>query len=331
MSRLYFDNRWCAPHGIGRFATEVRRRLGGFDDISIEGSPTGRLDALRLANFLSGRKASGYFSPGFNVPAWAKCPVITTIHDLIHIHDPSERTWAKAAYYRFVQRPVVRQAPVTLTVSEYSRQQIVQWYGVPESKVVCVGNGVSESFTPDGRTAPAERPFFLYVGNIKPHKNVTTLLTAMSQVATKCDATLVMVSKPDARLRRQVAESSLEGKVTFMVGLDDPQLASLYRAATALVLPSRWEGFGLPLVEAMSCGCPVIGSNRTAIPEVLGGAGELFDPDQPEALVEKMMSLFEDSMLRVRLREQGLVRADAFNWDRVADKIRQTITPHLAG
>ncbi len=132
MSRFFFDHRWCGTHGIGRFATEVRKRLTGFTDLALSGSPTHPLDALRVAFSLKRSRAKAYLSPGFNVPAGARCPVIATIHDLIHVHFADERTRAKLAYYRYIQRPIVRRSPLTLTVSQYSRQQIIEWYGVPE-------------------------------------------------------------------------------------------------------------------------------------------------------------------------------------------------------
>lgn len=328
MSQLFFDHRWCAPHGIGRFATEVRRRLSGFSDLPISGSPTWPLDPVRLACRL--RRARGFFSPGFNVPLNPNYPVVVTIHDLIHIHYAKERSALKSAYYRLIQRPIVRRSPIILTVSEFSRQEIMRWYGVPEGRVVCVGNGVSKKFHEHGDSYPADHPFFLYVGNAKPHKNLKTLLAAMASVVGEHDVRLTLVTDPNAELRKQILAAGLERRVTFATGLDDEQLASLYRAAIALVLPSHYEGFGLPLVEAMACGCPVIGSNCTSIPEVLGGAGELFDPNRPAALADKMRALIGDTDLRDQLRRKGLSRATVFSWDRVAAKVRETLAPHLS-
>ncbi len=330
MSQLFYDHRWCILHGIGRFATEVRKRLEGFVDIPLTGYPTQPLDAFRLAASLQRSKATAFFSPGFNVPAWSRCPVIATVHDLIHVHFADERTSAKLAYYRFIQRPVVRRAPVTLTVSEYSRRQIIQWYGVPESRVVSVGNGISEDFGDEGEAFRSERPYFLYVGNDRPHKNVQTLLSAMSQVIQDHDVTLMLVTRRTASLDQKISAAGLQDHVTTVSGVDDRALAMRYRGALGLVMPSHYEGFGLPVLEAMACGCPVIGANCTSIPEVLDGAGLLFDPNDVDALADKMRSLSTDASLRADLRARGLARASAFTWDSVASKIRETIAPYLS-
>ena len=157
MPGFYFDHRWCAPHGIGRFATEIRSRLSGWNDLPMKGYPTHPLDAFKLARCLNRENATLFFSPGFNVPAWSKCPSICTVHDLIHVHYAHQRSSLTLAYYRMIQRPIVRRSPLTLTVSEFSRQQIIEWYNVPEERVVCVGNGVSNDFTPEGGIGT---PFF---------------------------------------------------------------------------------------------------------------------------------------------------------------------------
>lgn len=327
MSELYFDHRWCAPHGIGRFATEVRQRLVGFADLPIGGSPTSPIDACTLARWLGRSGAKTFFTPGFNVPAWSKCNIVTTVHDLIHVHFRDEASVLKTAYYRYVQRPVIRRSPVTLTVSEFSRQQIIQWYGVDEDRVVVVGNGVSEDFTAEGPAAANDRPYFFYVGNAKPHKNVNALLHAFSMLSRTEDVALKLVMKPNDDLLGRVADLSIANRVEFLTGLSDSQLAALYRGASALVLPSYFEGFGLPIVEAMACGCPVIGANRTSIPEVAGKAGLLFEPDDHEQLADAMKRMLGESQERDTLVAHGTERAKEFQWAHVASKVQAALDP----
>lgn len=326
MSALYFDHRWGGAHGIGRFAIEVRRRLAGFTDLPLGGSPTHPADSIRLAQFLHRAHAKFFLSPGFNVPLWSRCQVIATIHDLIHVHFPMERTSAKLAYYRWIQRRMIRNAPVTLTVSEFSRRQIVEWYGVPEGRVVSVGNGVSEAFYQTTEPKQLARPYFLYVGNSKPHKNLGVLLDAMKRLSADHDVELVMVMHPDRSLQSEVVRRGLEGRLTIRGGMDDWELASWYRGAVALVLPSLYEGFGLPIVEAMASGCPVIGSDRTAIPEVIGNAGLIFNACDPSELECRMRQLLSDESLRGWLCGIGRLRADKFRWDSVASRIRNAIS-----
>ena len=177
---------------------------------------------------------------------------------------------------------------MTLTVSEFSKQQIVDWYGISEDRVVVVGNGVSSEFTDQGAIYDSDVPYFLYVGNAKPHKNLTTLLDAFALVAAKTDCKLILATQSSRSLDKQIAKLPKYTQVEVVSGLSDSSLAQLYRGATALVLPSFYEGFGLPLVEAMACACPVIAADRTSIPEVLAGVGQLFDPQDVDGLAQLM-------------------------------------------
>ena len=334
MPAIFYDQRWCVQHGIGRFATELRKRLieshaVPLRDVNLAHAPTDPLDAIRLSRFLRRNGASLFISPGFNVPLMPSCTVVATIHDLIHVHYKQERSLPKSLYYRLIQRPVIRRSPFTLTVSEFSRQQIIQWYGLAESSVVSIGNGISEAFMRIGVKHQRGRPYFMYVGNTKPHKNVSGLLDALMRLTHAVDAELVMIVKEDDWLKNEINSRSLAERITLLSGISDIQLATYYRGAVATVLPSHYEGFGLPLVESMACGCPVIGADTTSIPEVIKGAGELFDPDDSSELAERMLGLINSTSRRNLLGERGICRALDFSWDSVADKAVNALRPIL--
>jgi glycosyltransferase involved in cell wall biosynthesis len=334
MTRIFYDQRWCVQNGIGRFATELKSRLRdvygiSLRDVKLKHAPTHPLDALRLSWYLATQKASLFISPGFNVPIWSRCPVVATVHDLIHVRHKGEQTLAKSLYYRFLQRPVVRRSPVTLTVSEFSKSQILDWYDLPEWKVVSVQNGISNAFRKDGPTRSVDDPYFVYVGNTKPHKNLPALLDAFSSIAKTTRARLLMVVKSDPWLQHQLQERGLNERVDLVSGIDDETLATYYRGAVATILPSYFEGFGLPLVEAMACGCPVVGANVTSIPEVVGSAGILFSPENPSELAAIMMELLTDTHRCHQLSNQGITRAQDFSWDRVAESTFHAIKPLL--
>lgn len=334
MSKIFFDQRWCIQHGIGRFATELRQRLRTtyslpILDVGLANYPTHPMDPWWLSRFLKSNGATAYISPGFNVPIASPCPVITTIHDLIHVKYAGERQWLKSLYYRFLQRPVVRRSPMTLTVSEFSRREIIEWYGVSEQQVVSVGNGISDAFQNDGPERQTQTPYFIYVGNNRPHKNVGVLLDALSGLSNQCDASLLMVTKRDAELERMIQQRNLTDRIEIISGIDDAELATCYRGAVAMVLPSHYEGFGLPLVEAMACGCPVIGSNVTSIPEVVQDAGLLFSPDDSNGLAAHMIRVLRDAAFRNRLIELGRSRTSTISWDRVAEQAFTAIAPRL--
>jgi glycosyltransferase involved in cell wall biosynthesis len=280
--------------------------------------------------FLSpGFNVPAFKTPTFHVPSWRQCRVIATIHDLIHVRFAAERTAAKLAYYRWIQRPVIRRAPITLTVSEFSRRQIIEWYGVPETRVVCVGNGVSDEFFESGPSASFSRPFFLYVGNTKPHKNTGVLLDATRNLIRDHDIALVMVMKSNETIEKQIDIRGLQSHVTLISGLSDHELATWYRGAIGLVMPSLYEGFGLPVVEAMACGCPVIGSDRTSIPEVMDNAGILFRAEDSSHLEECMRALLDDTSVRADLKLKGTRRAPEFRWDAVANRVQNAISQYL--
>ncbi|KAA1262403.1 Glycogen synthase [Rubripirellula obstinata] len=334
MPRVFYDQRWCVQNGIGRFATELKSRLENehaldLRDVELSHPPTHPLDSIRLSRYLFCNKASLFISPGFNVPIWSRCPVVATVHDLIHVQFAGEQTLAKSLYYRFLQRPVIRRSPVTLTVSDFSRQQIVDWYGLAESKVVSVRNGISDAFKPDGPAHITESPYFVYVGNTKSHKNLPALLDAIQSVAKTTNANLLMVVKSDQWLQTQLQERGLTERVEVVSGVDDEKLASFYRGAVATILPSYFEGFGLPLVEAMACGCPVVGANVTSIPEVIGDAGLLFSPDDSAELAEIILGLLKDDQHCQALSCRGLRRAQDFSWDQVASLAYAAISPLL--
>ena len=192
---------------------------------------------------------------------------------------------------------------------------------------------VTESQPIFANTASSSPPIALSFSTWETRNRTRTfqrLLAAMAILVPKHDVMLMLVTKPEPELREQIAAFGLERHVTFASGLTDEQLACRYRAAIALVLPSHYEGFGLPIVEAMACGCPVIGSDCTSIPEVMGGAGELFDADDSESLADKMRTLLASPDARAQLRQRGLARATDFTWDRVASRVRTTIAQHLS-
>jgi glycosyltransferase involved in cell wall biosynthesis len=216
---------------------------------------------------------------------------------------------------------MVRSAPVTLTVSEYSRQQIIHYYDLDPVKVVNVGNGVSEAFLANGPAHQSIRPYFLYVGADRPHKNIELALRALKKVRGELDLAMICASNDRLVLQDRIDRLGLSADVQVVSNLDDEALARLYRGAIALILPSNYEGFGLPLVEALASGCEVIASNCTSIPEVLAGHGRLFEPNSLDELTQAMLTVASKSVRDESLSVKRRDRAADFNWDRVAERI----------
>lgn len=322
--QMLFDSRWMGPHGIGRFASEVSKRCG-FLPLAIKGRPLDLIDPWRLHAALRQSKTTHFFSPGFNAPLARPCSFSLTVHDLIHLDVKAERSFAKSLYYDWVVKPALNNAEVVFTVSEYSRGRIIDWSGISANRVVCVGNGVDAEFSPEGELWQNSRPYLLYVGNQKPHKNVEGLVAAFSASNLKGDFDLLLTGALSDSVRQVIAAHGLENRVRALGLVAEIDLPALYRSAYAVVMPSRYEGFGLPLVEAMASGTPVLSSNRTSLPEVGGDAVAYFEPDDLDSFVSGLNALL-DKYLCNRLRAAGLERAKRFRWDEVAAKVGGAIS-----
>lgn len=322
---IYFDARWAGSHGIGRFASEVQARLPGIVPLRILGTKLSPFDPLAISLALASRKTGCYLSPGFNPPLRSPIPFAFTIHDLIHLQVPQESSALRRTYYAAVVRPATRRAMRILTVSESSRHDILEWSGLDESAVVSVGNGVSPAFHP-APTRHEGPPYFLHVGRRVGHKNIPRLLAAFAASRACADARLVFTGAADANTVDCSRAMGVGGKIMFAGDIDDKRLAELYRNALALVFPSLQEGFGLPVVEAMACGTPVIASNIRSLREITGlGNACLVDPLDTDAIAGAMDAIYENSDERARLSASGLARSRNFRWSEVAARVEAAL------
>jgi glycosyltransferase involved in cell wall biosynthesis len=255
-------------------------------------------------------------------------------------------------FWKAKQRLAVSQADLILTVSEYSRQSIIDYFGLPQSRVRAITEGPNSIFRLKARDEElaaalsrhglqvADR-FLLYVGGISPHKNLRTLLEAFFQITRDVafsDVKLALVGDYEGDpfysdypwLRSRVEQLALEERVLFMGFVADEDLAHLYNAATLFVLPSLEEGFGLPVVEAMSCGAPVVCSNTGSLPEVVGEAGRFFDPLSLDSMVRVIREVLSDEAQRVELSRKGLSRSREFTWEAAASRTAELFAELLA-
>ena len=300
---IHYDPRWSGPHGIGRFSDEVIARLPGAQPLAIRARRLSLLDPLATTLAVAGLRSGAYFTPGFNPPLRSPVPFVFCIHDLIHLRFAAESTPARRAYYRLVVAPASRRAFRVLTVSDYSRREILEWSGLPGDRVEVVGNGVAAVFRPDGPRHQPGYPYFLHVGRRAAHKNVERLVAA--HAASRCGR---------------------EVRLLFTGDLGDEQLAAHYRGAVALAFPSLYEGFGIPIIEAMACGTPVLTSDATAIPGTAGeGNALMVDPLRVEAIAAGLDRLAEDASLRENFRQRGLARAAEFSWEKVVEKVGRVL------
>lgn len=321
MQEILYDARWIGLSGMGRFAGEVSKRVAALTYYRAARVPWHAADPALLSAMLWRRRPKLFFSPGFSAPITSPCPFVFTLHDLHHLRVPERSSAAKRAYYRHMIRPACHRAAFVLTVSEFSKREIVEWAGVRPEKVINVGNGIGPPFVSEGAKHAPGFPYLLYVGSRKPHKNLPRLMQAFGVAGLPADVRLILAGWEGPELGGEIQRLGLGGRVICRRCDSDEELASLYRGALGFVFASLYEGFGIPPLEAMACGCPVVTSNAAAIPEVLGDAGLLVDGRNVDEIAAGIHALVEDAGLRERLRQKGFARAKKFTWDETARKI----------
>ena len=276
-------------------------------------------------------------------PVFNRAKIIVTLHDVIAERHP-DLVFPNSRlqfYWNLKRKIALRQADLILTVSENSKRELVTFLGLPERRIRSISEAADPVFTVLPRNGemqemlrrykiePSTR-FLLYVGGISPHKNLDALIAAFRELSTDpCFADLKLVLVGDYRddpflsayhsLKRQIRSAALEDRVIFTGFVPDQDLALLYNAAALFVLPSLEEGFGLPVIEAMACGAPVVSSDRGSLPEVLGDAGRFFDPQDTGMLTGILKQVLTDDALRTEMRSKGLQRTPQFTWAKAAN------------
>ena len=321
---LLFDQRWIGPHGIGRFASEVSKRLP-MKALGASGRPLDLWDPWVLRQRLLKAKPDHFFSPGFNAPLGNPCPFSLTIHDLIHLDVPEERSPMKWAYYQAIVKPALYKARCVFTVSEASRDRLSEWSGLPKNRIVVAGNGVGPEFGPEGPSWRHPKPYVLYIGNQKPHKNVEGLVDAFGASGLSKDFDLLLSGDLSPSIASKIKTLRLKENVIALGPINEKDLPSLYRGAELLVMPSFHEGFGLPLVEAMASGTPVIASRTPALLEIGGPAARFFDPSNPEEMVDALQTVLDRGESQ-KLMTLGLDWVRRYDWDHVAKRVLEGIT-----
>ena len=270
-------------------------------------------------------------SPDFIPPHRPACKSVITVHDLAFLLYPHFLTKESARYYGHIDQ-AVRWTDHIISVSESTKRDTIQHLGVPEEKITVVHEAASSIFQPlDGAEAKeqvrnrfgVDGPYILFVSTIEPRKNVPSLLRALYQLVTcyKEDVRLVLAGGRGWLFEDAFAvvdELELDDRVHFVGRVTSEDLLYLYNAAEMLAHPAFYEGFGLPPLEAMACGLPVVASNVASLPEVVGDAGQLIDPHDVDELTVSMWRVLNDSELREQMREKGLRQAGRFSWERAA-------------
>lgn len=275
--------------------------------------------------------------PHYNVPIFYKGDMVVTIHDLTHLVY-SEFLSSKFAklYAKIMMKIAIKKAKVILTVSEHTKKDLIKFFKVDENKIKVTYLGVKEELIEKSKeevnylyerfNIPRDKKIIMYVGNLKPHKNLERLLTAFSRMKNNEECVLLLVGKAFSNynvLNEKEKELKIEDKVIHTGIVDDKELLDLYNLVDLFVFPSLYEGFGLPVIEAMACGTKVVSSNSSSLPEVGGDKIPYFNPKD----VEEMTKVIEKELERVDTEEEKQSRiewAKSFSWDKTSEEVKST-------
>lgn len=270
-----------------------------------------------------------FFSPTFIAPVIQPRPTVISVHDLMHVVFSDHYSFVHKLYYGWVLRRALKKTKAVITKSESSKRDLIKYYGLPESKIVIVHDGVESHFQPvedEDRISALKKKyglpdnFLLFIGGFKVNKNIEGILKALNLLGG--ERKLVAVSDNNAAIRLLAEKYNIAGKLVCLESVAENDLPLLYNAADLFVSPSLYEGFGLPHLEAMACGTPVVAANASSLPEIVGDAGILVDPNVPEEIAAAMKKILGDEGLRQEMYNKGVARARLFRWDACA---RQTL------
>ena len=360
MTRLVLDARTATDHfpGIGRYvanlsqalsqiapdldlallhdpsATSTRLTLPKLPRMACPASPFSIQQQWIVPRILHQAQAKLYHSPYYLMPYWPGVPSVVTCYDLIPLIYPEYYTASQRLAYRLAHYLALRAACAVLAISEATKADLTRIFHLDPQRVLVTPLAADASFAPRSRTQVAalcrkyalpER-YVLYLGINKPHKNLVGLVQAwqIAMATHQIPNTKLVIAGPwDERYpeAQQLArELNLQEQIVFAGAVEENDLPALYTGADLFVFPSRYEGFGLPVLEAMACGTPVICSNTSSLPEVAGEAALLVDLHQPHALAQAIVRVLQDQALRQSLQEQGLEQAARFSWEHTAEK-----------
>jgi glycosyltransferase involved in cell wall biosynthesis len=316
----------------------VRQLGANFRAVAERARPYSLVEQVSIPMALRREHVDLFHEPHYVLPPLIHCRSVVTIHDCIHLMFPqylpnrAAYAYAKAQIWAAASR-----ADRILTVSEASKNDLLRRFRIPAEKITVIYNAIDDRL----RVAPPravmarvreryqlDGRYVLYVGNIKPHKNLERLIDAFGRLraAGHDDLTLVIIGDQITRyqgLRRAVHQHKLHGHVRFLGFVAIETLAAFYRMASVFVFPSLYEGFGLPPLEAMASGTPVVPSNTSSLPEVTGDAACLVDPNDAESIYDGMARVLTDSAYRDALIERGYARANQFSWEASVRRTRE--------
>lgn len=364
MPHYVLDARTATPHfpGIGRYVANLARalipQLAPTEQLTVFYNPAYPLDLpsgttvsswpvdvspfsprqqWAIPRLLRQHKVDVYHSAYYLMAYITGVPTLLTLYDLIPIHYPAYSTLKARLLFRWATALALRTAQHTLAISEAARRDFLARFRLRPERITAIPLAADPAFTPQSPEVVAALraryalpdTFLLYLGSNKPHKNLVRLIEAWAVVQAEMPGYMLVIAgawlpqHPEPRQRGRTL--GIDDRVCWLGSLPDADLPALYTAADVFVFPSLYEGFGLPVIEAMACGTPVACAKTSSLPEVAGDAAVLFDPTQTEGIADALRRVCGDADLRAGLRRRGLAQATRFSWARTA---QETLTAY---
>ncbi|WP_244919354.1 glycosyltransferase family 4 protein [Nostoc commune] len=285
---------------------------------------------FQLPEIYKNLKSSLLFSPLPEAPLYSNCRFVVTSFDMIPLRF-AKRFSPLTLYHRYYTPQVLKQAQHIICISQTTAKDITDFYKIPASKITSIPLAHDRThFSP--LNLPT-RNYFLYIGRQDPYKNIQRLISAFAALPNYKDYELWLAGPSDRRytpiLKAQVEQLGINNQVKFLDYIPYSELPKIINQAIALVFPSLWEGFGLPVLEAMACGTPVITSNISSLPEVAGDAAILINPYNTGEITEAMQAIANDSVLRSRLSSQGITHSQQFSWEKTGKATGEVLSRYL--
>ena len=284
------------------------------------------------------QKADIFFSPDGFIPLGMSIPKVSMVHDVAYLRYPEHLQPRIRAFYKKWMGRYLAYTDHIITVSEFSKREIIAGYNIPADKISVVYNGITDAYKPISEEQKKHtrdrytngKPYFVYLGAIHPRKNILTLVKAFEHFKSShpSEHQLVLAGRASwhtEEVFKAIAESKWKDSIHLPGYIATAEATTLVASAEAMIYPSLYEGFGLPLVEAMACGVPVICSNVSSLPEVAGNAALLFDPLDAGQLAHHMEKLSTDEVLRKELITLGTQRSKYFSWDNAAKQVYEVL------
>lgn len=346
--KIAIDARMYNESGIGRYIRNLIRNLqiidkkndyfilhlksdikysGNFNKINVDFRWYGLTEQIKLPKLLSSISPDLVHFPHFNVPIFYYGKYVVTIHDLIHQHFSMQRSTThgslvyklKQIGYEKVFKTAIKNSQKILVPSNFVKKQLTDNYRINKEKIIVTPEAVDNKLSKIKTSKKIDFPYIFYIGNAHPHKNIEGLIKAFLILKKKHNIKLVLAGGEHYFWQRIKQEYKVDG-IVYTGHISDGELVSYYKNALCFVMPSKEEGFGIPLLEAMSMGCPVVSSNAGSLPEVGGDAAIYFDPANINDMTQKITKVLYDEKLRQNLIQKGLQRVEAFSWKRLAEQ-----------